>query len=209
MLCRDVPRAPPCAALLHKTAAPRRGGVPSLPAARKTAPLRRSHARRARAELQRGGGADEASAPLTKANLKEALSAALHELLGSLRADVGSLRTDMILLRADVGSMRADTTSLLSVASATCDNLGALAEALAGGGGRASRRSRARVCSLSELGAAVLAHESGDDESRAVLRQLCAWLAPDVRAAPSGCFPHARLALTGIAPPHLNPLMQV
>jgi hypothetical protein len=105
-------------------AAARSASHASLSARRRAVAPRRAHAPRARAELRSGGGADEAGAPLTLAD-------------------------------------------------------------------------------LGELGAAVMAHEEGDDESRAVVRQLCASLAPDVRAAPPGCSPHcgARRALTRSAPP--------
>ncbi len=156
MLRGDVQRAPPRAALRTR-ARFQHAAAPSLRrAARSAAPLRV-----ARAELARGGGADDASAPLTAARLDAALDAALRPVHEGL-------------------------ASLLSVAAATSDNVGALAEAVAGGGA-ASEWSRALVCSLGELGAAVLGHEEGDDESRAVVRQLCASLAPDVRACVRAC----------------------
>jgi hypothetical protein len=192
MLCGDVHRAPPRAALCKP--AIRRAAVPSLSAARSAAPLRRAHAWRASAERQSGGGADEANTPLTLADLTTALSAALspvHEGLNSLRTDTTSLRTDMTSMRTDITSlrtditslrtdttslrtdttatrtdmtsMRTDMTSMRSVAGAMSDNFGALAEVLAGGRA-ASQWRRARVCSLGELGAAVLGHEEGDDE---------------------------------------------
>ena len=122
-----------------------------------TAPSRRLHARHTHAVSQSGGGGGEA---LTVAHLTAALRP-IAEGLDELRCEFAAQR---------------------SVTGATSENVAALVELAAGAAVASSEWSRAHVNSLSELCGALLACEEGGDESRAVVRLLCASLAPDVRA---------------------------
>lgn len=131
--------------------------VPSLLAARaaeRPPTVHRTHALCTHAAPQSGGGGGAATVPpVTLADL--------HTALRPLNDGMASLR---------------------SVCSALNENVGALVEVVAGGA-VTSQWSRTRVCSLSELAAAMLAHEQGASESSAVVDALCVSLAPDVRAA--------------------------
>ena len=122
-------------------------------------------------------------ASVTNKNVAElrSMASATNESVAALRSMASATNENVAELRSMASATNENVAELRSMASATNENVAALVE-VAAGAAVASEWSRARVNSLSELCTLLLAHEEDGDESRAVVRLLCASLAPDVRA---------------------------
>lgn len=137
-------------------------------------------ARRARAELQGGGGGDDEASNM-KASAQDAAT-----FIASLNSALLPLSEGLARLNDTVEALSAEFAEQRRAMGALSENVGALAEVVAGSAVASTEWSRARACSLSELCAVLLRHEEGCDESRAVVRKLCASFEPDVSAPLSG-----------------------